>query len=48
MIGAVSQFGKLGLTVIGNDMEEVGGIYRRVMHVMDAEGAIGRTPTGYA
>ena len=27
MIGAVSEFGKLGVTVIGNDVEEVEGLY---------------------
>ena len=45
MIGAVSEFGKLGVTVIGNDVEEVGRLYGRVIDVLDAECAIGQTPS---
>jgi hypothetical protein len=46
MIGAVSEFGKLGLTVIGNDVEEVEGLYGRVIEVLDAECRLGQTPSG--
>jgi hypothetical protein len=45
MIGAVSQFGKLGLTVIGNDVEEVERLYTRVIDVLDAESMIGHAHT---
>jgi hypothetical protein len=48
MIGAVSQFGKLGLTVIGNDVEEVERLYTRVIDVLEAECMIGRAPSGHA
>jgi hypothetical protein len=46
MIGAVSEYGKLGLTVIGNDVEEVEGLYGRVIQVLDAECRLGQTPSG--
>ena len=46
MIGAVSEFGKLGVTVIGNDVEEVERLYGRVIDVLDAECTIGQTPSG--
>lgn len=47
MIGALSEFGKLGLTVIGNDGDEVERLYGRAIEVMDAEGTVGKVPTGY-
>ena len=46
MIGAVSEYGKLGVTVIGNDVDEVERLYARVISVLDAECALGHTPSG--
>ncbi|MBR8829854.1 MAG: carboxylate-amine ligase [Chlorogloea purpurea SAG 13.99] len=37
LIGALSEFGKLGLTCIGNSWEEAEAIYQRVEEVLDAE-----------
>ena len=48
MIGAVSEFGKLGLTVIGNDPAEVDELYDKAIHVLDAEADIGHAQSGYA
>ena len=48
MIGAVSEFGKLGLTVIGNDPTEVDALYERAISVLEAETCIGTVPSGYA
>jgi len=48
MIGAVSEFGKLGVTVIGNDPDEVSVLYDKTIHVLDAEAAAGHVPSGYA
>jgi hypothetical protein len=45
MIGAMSQFGKLGLTAIGNDMEEVEQLYARAIKVLDAECTVGQGGT---
>jgi hypothetical protein len=45
MIGAVSQFGKLGLTVIGNNPEQVDAIYERTIATLDHETHYGRTPS---
>lgn len=42
MIGAVSQFGKLGLTVIGNSHEQVDTLYARAIAVLDRETEYGR------
>jgi hypothetical protein len=42
MIGAVSQFGKLGLTVIGNGHEQVDAIYEKTIAVLDHETRYGR------
>jgi hypothetical protein len=39
LIGAVSEFGKLGLTAIGNSREEVETIYGRAVEVLDGETA---------
>jgi hypothetical protein len=37
LMGALSEFGKLGLTCIGNSGEEAEAIYRRVEEVLDRE-----------
>jgi hypothetical protein len=42
LIGAVSEFGKLGLTAIANSPEEVDDLYRRTLAVLDRETAYGR------
>ena len=44
MIGAVSQFGKIGLTVIGNEHEQVDSIYDNAIAILDRETAYGRGP----
>ena len=41
MIGALSEFGKVGLTVIGNDDDEVAGIYDKAIEVLDLEASMG-------
>jgi hypothetical protein len=46
MMGAVSQFGKLGLTVIGNGHAQVDAVYDRAIAVLDAETQYGRKATG--
>jgi hypothetical protein len=46
MIGAVSEFGKLGLTVIGNDDAEVDALYRRTIDVLRVESTFGHLPSG--
>jgi PGM1 C-terminal domain len=46
MMGAVSQFGKLGLTVIGNGHAQVDAVYDRTLAVLDAETRYGRKATG--
>jgi hypothetical protein len=46
MIGAVSQFGKLGLTVIGNDDQEVEALYARTLEVLRVESTFGHLPSG--
>ncbi len=48
MIGAVSEFGKLGMTVIGNDPAEVDELYDKAIHVLDTEADLGHAPSGYA
>jgi hypothetical protein len=45
MIGAVSQYGKIGLTVIGNHHAQVDAIYDRAIAVLDRETGYGRSPT---
>ena len=40
LMGALSEFGKLGLTSIGNSLEEARTIYDRVVEVLDRETAI--------
>ena len=42
IIGAVSEFGKLGLTAIGNSREEADALYYRTLEVLDRETAYGR------
>jgi hypothetical protein len=44
MIGAISQYGKLGLTVIGNRHDQVDRIYDNAIAVLDRETAYGRAP----
>lgn len=44
MIGAVSQYGKIGLTVIGNSHEQVDAIYAKTIAVLDRETEYGRAP----
>lgn len=43
LIGAVSEFGKLGLTAIGNSREEADALYYKTLEVLDRETAYGRT-----
>jgi hypothetical protein len=45
LIGALSEFGKLGLTAIANSPEEVDDLYRRTLAVLDRETAYGRAST---
>ena len=42
LIGALSEFGKLGMTAIANSREEVDDLYRRTLAVLDREAAFGR------
>ncbi len=42
LIGAVSEFGKLGLTAIGNSREEADAMYYRALEVLDRETSYGR------
>jgi hypothetical protein len=42
MIGAVSEFGKLGLTAIANSPDETQALYQHALQVLDAETVIGR------
>jgi hypothetical protein len=42
LIGALSEFGKLGMTAIANSREEVDDLYRRTLVVLDREAALGR------
>ena len=42
LIGALSEFGKLGMTAIANSREEVDELYRRTLAVLDRESALGR------
>ncbi len=49
MIGSLSQFGKMGVTAIGDSFEEADSIYRRVVDLFDRAGdphqvAAGRSP----
>jgi hypothetical protein len=47
LIGALSEYGKLGMTAIANSREDVDDLYRRTLAVLDRESALGR-PTGDA
>jgi hypothetical protein len=42
LIGALSQYGKLGMTAIGNSREEVEKIYNRTLQILDRETQYGR------
>jgi hypothetical protein len=42
LIGAVSQYGKLGMTAIANSPEEVDELYKRTLAILDREAARGR------
>lgn len=42
LIGALSEFGKVGVTAIGNSREEVENIYHRTVKILDRETAYGR------
>ena len=42
LIGALSEFGKLGMTVIANSPEEVDQLYSRALSILDAETAYGQ------
>jgi hypothetical protein len=42
LIGAVSEFGKLGLTAIANSRDEVVDLYQRTLGILDAETSLGR------
>jgi hypothetical protein len=44
LIGALSQYGKVGMTAIANSREEVDDLYRRTLAVLDRETALGRQP----
>ncbi len=37
MIGALSQFGKVGVTAIGNSPEQADAIYANTLEVLDRE-----------
>ena len=45
LIGALSEWGKLGLTAIANSRDEVNDLYRRALDVLDREASIGHTET---
>jgi PGM1 C-terminal domain len=42
LIGALSQYGKLGMTAIGNTREEVEAIYDKTLRILGYEAAMGR------
>jgi hypothetical protein len=42
LIGALSQYGKLGMTAIGNSREEVEALYERTLRILDRETTVGR------
>jgi hypothetical protein len=44
LIGALSEFGKVGLTAIGNSVDEVEALYARTIDVLDRETACNRPP----
>ena len=46
LIGAVSQYGKLGMTAIANSPDEVDELYERTLEVLTAEARMGRPELG--
>lgn len=44
LIGALSEFGKVGLTAIGNSMEQVESLYALTLAILDRETALGARP----
>jgi hypothetical protein len=42
LIGALSEFGKLGMTAIANSREETDDLYQRTLKILDAETTYGR------
>ena len=44
MIGALSQYGKLGVTSIGNSREEADELYRRTVAILDSETGAAESP----
>ena len=44
LIGALSEWGKLGVTVIANSRDEVDELYRRTLAVLDREAGLGHVP----
>jgi hypothetical protein len=48
LIGALSQYGKLGLTAIANSREEVEDLYQRTLVVLERETSYGRKDPGGA
>ena len=43
LIGALSQYGKLGVTAIANSRAEVENIYKHTLAVLDRETELGQT-----
>ena len=41
LIGALSEFGKVGLTAIGNDRDQVEQVYQQTLRILDAEARYG-------
>jgi hypothetical protein len=48
LIGALSEFGKLGMTAIANSRSEVEDLYTRSLVVLERETAYGRRDSGAA
>ena len=46
MIGALSQYGKIGFTAIGDSLKEADDTYRRVVEVLDRAGGLGQETGG--
>ncbi|MEO8585930.1 MAG: peptide ligase PGM1-related protein [Acidobacteriota bacterium] len=42
LVGALSEYGKLGMTAIGNSREEVEAIYGKTLRILDHEAGMGR------
>jgi hypothetical protein len=42
LIGALSEFGKLGMTAIGNSHDDVDELYSRTLAVLERETVYGR------